>query len=106
VRTATLKVGHLGYWHTVHILLSLVTAGGWLIVYALHAIIATVTRPTVTVDVPDGARVEYRDGYPNVLLPDEYLEPRPRAQRLMIVVACLVPLVTAGIVVVGAWRLA
>ncbi len=92
----TLKVGTLGNWHGVHIVLSIITGGAWLIVYAGHAIIASTNRPTVTVQVPDGGRVQYHQGYPHVLGPGDHLDTGPAWKGLLI----LVPLVLAVAVIV------
>lgn len=96
----TVRAGSIGHWwHATHILLSTLTCGWWLIIYAAHAIIATVTRPTIEIEVPEGHRIEYRHGWPNVLAPDEYLEPRTIREKAMLAAAYGSPvLIIAGIV--------
>lgn len=96
----TLKVGSLGAWHAVHILLALLTGGFWLVVYALHAIISVAARPTIVVTVPEGSRVEYYRGYPNVLGPDEYLD-KPSRRHIRILLIAGAALVAVEIVAVG-----
>lgn len=98
-RTMTLKAGRIApTWHAAHILLSTLTCGWWLIVYAAHALIFAATRPAITVEVPDGHRVEYRNGWPNVLGPDEYLEPRTGREQALRIAGYLSPLlILAGI---------
>ncbi|GHJ10590.1 hypothetical protein TPA0907_49570 [Micromonospora humidisoli] len=98
----TLKAGSLGRsWHIAHILLSMLTLGWWLPIYGIHALISATTRPTVQVEVPDGHRVEYRDGWPNVLGPDEYLEPRPMKERVLIAAGYAAPVLILVSIVVG-----
>jgi len=77
-----LKSGSMGrWWHAAHILLSILTGGLWLIAYGFHALISVLTRPTIAVEVPPGGRVEYYQGHPQVLMPDEYLD-KPLWPRL------------------------
>lgn len=100
--TLTLKAGRLApTWHAAHILLSVLTCGWWLPVYGLHALYSLLTRPTVQVHVPAGHRVEYRDGWPNVLGPDEYLTPRTPRERAMIVGAWGAPVLIVAAILVG-----
>ncbi|MFI7608866.1 hypothetical protein ACIBTV_27650 [Micromonospora sp. NPDC049366] len=102
MRTLTLKAGGLGHaWHAAHITLSVLTCGWWLPVYGVHALVSVATRPTVQVDVPDGHRVEYRGGWPNVLAPDEELEPRPARERLLVAGGYAAPALILAAVVAG-----
>lgn len=85
--TMTVKVGRIGHvWHAAHVTMVLWTFGWWIVVYALHGIIAAVLRPSMTVEVPPGGRIEYRDGHPNVLADDEYLTPPTWRERLVLLV--------------------
>ncbi|MEV4628255.1 hypothetical protein AB0J90_18470 [Micromonospora sp. NPDC049523] len=102
MRTLTLKAGGLGRsWHAAHILLSIVTGGWWLPVYGIHAIVSSMNRPTVHLQVPDGHRVEYRDGWPNVLGPDEYLKPRTARDKALIFVGYASPILIAAAILAG-----
>ncbi|MFI1194098.1 hypothetical protein ACH4T9_12685 [Micromonospora sp. NPDC020750] len=102
MQTLTLKTGSLGRtWHAAHIFMSAVTLGWWLPIYGIHTLISVMTRPTVQVDVPDGHRVEYRNGWPNVLGPDEYLEPRPTGERILMVAGYASPLLILAALVLG-----
>ncbi|SCG38774.1 hypothetical protein [Micromonospora coxensis] len=102
MQTLYLKSGSLGHaWHAAHILLSVLTCGWWLPIYGLHALISVVTRPTVQVQVPEGHRVEYRNGHPNVLAPDEYLEPRATREKAVIVAAYASPVLIIAALVFG-----
>lgn len=98
----TLKTGQLGRsWHAAHIILSIVTCGWWLPIYGIHALISVLTRPTVQVEVPEGHRVECRDGWPNVLAPDEYLEPRTVKEKAFIFAGYASPLLILVAIIVG-----
>jgi hypothetical protein len=100
----TLKTGRIApTWHAAHIILSVTTCGWWLPIYGIHGLIHAVTRPSVTIEVPDGYRVEYRDGWPNVLGPDEYLEPRSRGQQLLRIAGWVSPALILAAVVIGAF---
>lgn len=101
----TVKVGSLGAWHAVHILLSLLTLGGWLIVYGIHAIVSATTRPSITVTVPPGGRIEYYRGHPNVLGPDEYLD-RPARRNARIALIAFGVLAVVVMAVIGVYALA
>lgn len=102
VQTLTLRAGGLRpSWHAAHIVLSVLTFGWWLPVYGVHALISTVTRPTVQVELPEGHRVEYRNGWPNVLGPDEDLEPRPTRERLLLVAGYASPALILAALIVG-----
>ncbi|MFI2663293.1 hypothetical protein [Micromonospora carbonacea] len=102
MQTLTLKAGSLGNtWHAAHILLSAITCGWWLPIYGIHALISVATRPTVQVNVPDGHRVEYRNGWPNVLGPDEYLEPRTGREKLLRVAGYASPALILAAILVG-----
>lgn len=77
--TFTVKVGQFGHpAHALHLALSFLTLGWWVLIYALHGIVWLMRRDTVTITVPEGGRVEWRDGHPIVLGPDEWLPPRGR----------------------------
>lgn len=102
MRTLTLKTGSLGRaWHATHVFLSVATGGWWLPVYGVHALVSVATRPTVQVDVPDGHRVEYRSGWPNVLAPDEELEPRPTREKMLIAAGYASPVLILAALVAG-----
>lgn len=102
MRTITVKVGGLGHsWHAAHIALSLLTCGWWLPVYGVHALVSAATRPTIQVDVPDGHRIEYRNGWPNVLGPGEYLEPRTTRERLLVAAGYASPALILAAIVAG-----
>lgn len=102
MQTLTLKAGSLGRsWHAAHILLSILTLGWWLPIYGIHALISVATRPTVQVQVPDGHRVQYRDGWPNVLGPDEYLAARPARERALIAAGYAAPVLIVAAVLFG-----
>lgn len=84
----TVKVGGIGHWwHAAHVTASALTLGWWLLVYAAHLLYTAITRPTMTLRVPDGHTIAWRDGHPTVLAADEYLTPRPRRQQAGMVVA-------------------
>ena len=103
MRTMTLKVGTLGWWHAVHIVLSIATGGAWLLVYAIHAIVAAATRPTITVQVPEGGRVQYHRGCPHVLGPGEHLDTGPWWKHALVLAAILIPLAAAvGVIIMSA----
>ncbi|KXK63336.1 hypothetical protein AWW66_03215 [Micromonospora rosaria] len=102
MQTLTLKAGELGRsWHAAHILLSILTLGWWLPIYGIHAAISAITRPTVAVEIPEGHRVEYRTGWPNVLGPDEYLEPRTAWEKVLRVAGYVSPVLIVAAVVAG-----
>ncbi|MDI1465009.1 hypothetical protein QEZ54_28970 [Catellatospora sp. KI3] len=89
----TLKAGRISSsWHTLHVTMVVMTRGWWALVYAAHVVIWSLNRPTVTVEVPAGGRIEYRDGYPNVLAEDEYLVPRTREEKVRTFLPWLVPI--------------
>ncbi|MGA3524173.1 hypothetical protein [Melissospora conviva] len=86
--TVTVKAGSIGHWwHAAHLTASALTLGWWVVVYAGHLLYTAITRPTMTLRVPDGHTVAWRDGHPTVLAPDEYLERRPVKQVAGMVVA-------------------
>jgi hypothetical protein len=102
MQTLNLKSGSLGHaWHAAHILLSILTCGWWLPIYGLHAVISVVTRPMVQVQVPEEHRVEYRNGHPNVLAPEEYLEPRTTREKALVVTAYASPMMIIAALVLG-----
>jgi hypothetical protein len=67
-QTVIMEVGSLGWWHAIHIPLSIATAGTWLDVYAIHPTIAAVSPSAVTAGLPEVHRIQYR-GYSHVLAP-------------------------------------
>ncbi len=85
----TVRTGGLGSWHAVHIVLSVLTAGAWLIIYAIHAAFAPRASWT-TLDVPDGHEVAYRGGKPVVVGPGEHIMPVWRAALTVGVFAALI----------------
>lgn len=98
--TYTVRVGQFGHpAHALHLALSFLTLGWWVAVYALHALLWSRRRDTVTITVPAGCRVEWRGGYPEVLGPDEWLEPVATPERLRLLRPYLVPGVVALVVV-------
>ncbi|MFF0822424.1 hypothetical protein ACFYUR_18840 [Micromonospora haikouensis] len=102
MQTLTLKAGSLGRtWHAAHILISAITCGWWLPIYGIHTLISMATRPTIQIDVPDGHRVEYRDGWPNVLAPDEYLQPRTTREKALIVAGYASPALILAAILAG-----
>ncbi|WP_189047264.1 hypothetical protein [Micromonospora sonchi] len=102
MQTLTLKAGSLGRpWHAAHILLSILTVGWWLPIYGVHVLVSVISRPTVQLEVPSGHRVEYRDGWPNVLGPEEYLEPRSIRERAAIIAGYLSPVLIITAIVIG-----
>lgn len=77
-QTVTVKAGHgFAWWHATHLLITLLTlrylAGLWVVVWAGHAIYSAHSRPSVTLEVPEGSRIEYYRGWPHVLADDEEL---------------------------------
>ena len=103
----TVKTGQFNHWwHAAHMALSMLTFGWWLLLWALHVVVFSLMRPSVVVEVPEGHRVEYRDGWPNVLGPDEYLEPRTPQERLRRFAPYSVPAVVAVLLFAAAFRAA
>jgi hypothetical protein len=102
MQTLYLKTGSLGHtWHAAHILLSILTCGWWLPIYGIHALISVATRPTVRLEVPEGHGVEYRNGHPNVLGPDEYLEPRTAREKALIAAGYASPVLIVAALALG-----
>ncbi len=96
----TVKTGGLTGWHGIHIVLSILTGGIWLLVYAIHA--AAAPRATwVTLDVPPGHEVVMRKGQPVVLAPGEMIE-RPWVPIIKIGAVVVVLGVAIGVLVASA----
>ncbi len=98
--TMTVKVGAFRHsWHALHVTATVMTGGWWFAVYVLHAVLWTLNRASVTLEIPPGGRIEYRDGYPNVLMEDEYLTPRPARERFITYGPWVIPaVVVAGLI--------
>lgn len=98
--TYTVRVGQFGHpAHALHLALSFLTLGWWVAVYAVHGLVWSHGRETVTITVPDGCRVEWRGGYPEVLEPDEWLEPLTPAERRRMLRPYLLPAAIATVVI-------
>ena len=101
METYTVRVGQFGHpAHALHLALTFLTLGWWVAVYAVHGLVWARRRPSVTITVPEDCRVEWRGGYPEVLGPDEWLEPLPAAERRRLLRPYLVPAAVAAVVIV------
>lgn len=100
METFTVRVGQFGHpAHALHLALSFLTLGWWVGVYAVHGLVWSRRRETVTIRVPAGWRVEWRGGHPEVLAPDEWLEPLSAAERRRLLRPYLVPVAVAAVVI-------